>query len=141
MKPKIVLDTCVFVAALRSKKGASHRLLKLIGQGSFDISLSVPLVFEYESAGKRIARSVGLKHSDIDDIIDYLCSVAEHHRIHFLWRPFLRDPSDDMVLELAVESGASYIVTFNLKDFEGIKDFGVSAVAPQVFLHMIGERQ
>jgi putative PIN family toxin of toxin-antitoxin system len=141
MKPKIVLDTCVFVAGLLSKKGASHRLLRLIGQGGFNVGLSVPLVFEYESAGKKIARSAGLKHSDIDDVIDYLCSVAEHHKIHFLWRPFLRDPSDDMVLELAVEGGAGYIVTFNLKDFAGIEDFGVSAVTPQEFLRMIGERQ
>jgi predicted nucleic acid-binding protein len=113
----------------------------LIGQGIVNLSLSVPLVFEYESAGKKAARTVGLKHSDINDIIDYLCSVAEHHKIHFLWRPFLRDPSDDMVLELAVESGASYIVTFNLKDFEGISGFGVSAVTPQEFISMIGERQ
>ena len=139
MKAKIVVDTCVLIAALRSKRGASYKLFKLIGQGTFDISLSVPLVFEYESAAKKIARSVGLKYTEIDDILNYLCSVAEHHRIHFLWRPFLRDPNDDMVLELAVECGASFIVTYNLKDFKGIANFGVVAVTPQEFLHRIGE--
>lgn len=139
MKAKIVVDTCVLIAALRSKRGASYKLFKLIGQGAFDISLSVPLVFEYESAAKKIARSVRLKYTEIDDILNYLCSVAEHHRIHFLWRPFLRDPNDDMVLELAVECGANFIVTYNLKDFEGIANFGVVAVTPQEFLHRIGE--
>jgi putative PIN family toxin of toxin-antitoxin system len=139
MKTKIVIDTCVLVAALRSKRGASHKLFTIIGKGNFDISMSVPLIFEYESAARKMARSVGLRYSDIDDILDYICSVAEHHRIHFLWRPFLRDPADDMVLELAVESRASYIVTYNLKDFEGISIFGISAVTPREFLHKIGE--
>ncbi len=103
------------------------------------ISVSVPLVLEYESATKRISRSVGLTHSDVDDIIDYLCSVAEHRQIHFLWRPFLRDPTDDMVLELAVESESNYIVTHNLGDFAGIKRFGVESITPGAFLRKIGE--
>jgi putative PIN family toxin of toxin-antitoxin system len=138
---RIVLDTCVLVSALRSNRGASFQLLKLVGRGHFELSVSVPLVLEYESATKRISRSVGLKHSDLDDIIDYLCKVAEHRQIHFLWRPFLRDPIDDMVLELAVESESDYIVTHNMRDFAGITRFGVEAITPGGFLREIGELQ
>lgn len=70
-----------------------------------------------------------------------MCTVANKREIFYLWRPFLRDPKDDLVLELAVESGAAYIVTFNKKGFHGIERFGVKAVTPQEFLAIIGERK
>jgi putative PIN family toxin of toxin-antitoxin system len=136
---RIVLDTSVLVAALRSRRGASHRLLKLLGRGKFEVCISVPLVLEYESAAKRLSRSLGLRHTDIDDILDYICAVAEHRKIHFLWRPFLRDPSDDMVLELAVESECDYIITHNVSDFAGIRRLGLRALTPGEFLREIGE--
>ena len=139
MKPRVVLDTNVLVSALRSKRGASFKVLSLIGTGRFDISISVPLVFEYEEAARRMARSAGLRGQDIDDILDYICRVAEHQRIFFLWRPYLRDPSDDMVLELAVESGSGRILTHNVEDFRGIGRFGVRAMRPAEFLSEIGE--
>ena len=85
-----------------------------------------------------MARSIGLKHSEIDDILDYLCSIAQHRKVHFLWRPVLRDPSDDMVLELAVECRADYIVTFNVKDFKGARNFGVLTITPRDLLKKIG---
>ena len=108
--------------------------MSLVDTGSFQISLSVPLVLEYESAAKRLSRVIGLTHSDIDDVIDYLCSVAKHQNIFYLWRPFLRDPMDDMVLELAVASRSDFIVTHNLRDFTGIEEFGIQAITPQQFL-------
>ncbi len=137
MKKKIVLDTNVLIAALRSQKGASFQILKLIGRGQFDIVLSVPLFLEYEDVAKRTSRAVGLRHSDIEDILDYLCSVGEHREIFFLWRPFLKDPMDDMVLEVAVESSCDYIVTHNIKDFGGIQKFGVEAIRPGEFLRKL----
>jgi putative PIN family toxin of toxin-antitoxin system len=139
MGPRVVNDTCVLIAGLRSRKGAAFRLLKLLGSDRFEVCISVPLVLEYESAMHRMAANVGLKRADIDDVLDYFCAVAEHRRIHFLWRPFLRDPEDDMVLELAVESGSGVIVTHNLGDFEGTDQFGVRAVTPAEFLREIGE--
>ena len=87
-----VLDTNVVVAGLRSNRGTSHLLLQLIGTGRFDLHVSVPLVLEYEEVLKRSAPELGLDPSDIDDVVDYICSVATHHEIDFLWRPFLRDP-------------------------------------------------
>jgi predicted nucleic acid-binding protein len=91
----------------------------LIGRGAVEVNISVPLIVEYEDAAKRMAREVGLAHADIDDILDYICAVAHRRRIHFLWRPFLKDSQDDHVLELAVESESDCIVTHNVRDFVG----------------------
>jgi len=82
---------------------------------------------------------LGLTHSDIDDILDFLCSVSDHRQIFYLWRPFLRDPGDDMVLELAVEAETDFILTHNLRDFAGAEQFDVRVVTPQEFLRHIGE--
>ncbi|MBL4743413.1 MAG: putative toxin-antitoxin system toxin component, PIN family [Cycloclasticus sp.] len=139
MAQLIVIDTCVLISALRSKNGASFKLLSLIDSNKFTFFLSVPLVLEYEAVAKRMSRSLGLLHSDIEDIINYLCVIGEHRKVHFLWRPNLKDPSDDFVLELAVESECSYIVTYNIKDFKGIERFNLKAITPQELLRIIGE--
>jgi len=139
MRPLIVIDTCVLISALRSRNGASYRLLSLIDSQKLSYSLSVPLVLEYESVAKRMSRSFGLTHSDIEDIIDYLCTIGKHRQVHYLWRPSLKDPGDDFILELAVESECNYIVTHNIKDFKSIKKFNVRAITPQEFLRDIGE--
>ena len=139
MKPSIVIDTCVLISALRSKKGASFKLISLVDSQKFSFSLSVPLVLEYESTAKRIARSLGLTHADIEDIIDYLCTIGKHRKVHYLWRPNLKDPGDDFVLELAVESECQYIVTFNIKDFSKANNFNVAVITPQELLRKIGE--
>jgi predicted nucleic acid-binding protein len=110
----------------------------LVGGSGFEIALSVPLVVEYEDAAKRMPEATGLGPEEVDDIIDYLCSVAHIQEIHFLWRPVLRDVRDDHVLELAVEAGCRTIVTHNIKDFAGTEDFGVEAVTPGEFLRRIG---
>jgi predicted nucleic acid-binding protein len=70
--------------------------------------------------------------------IRYIASQAHLQEIYFRWRPFLPDPKDDMVLELAVAAGAATIVTFNLKDFRGIDVFGIMAKKPGEFLAEIG---
>jgi putative PIN family toxin of toxin-antitoxin system len=140
MPLQIVVDTKVFVSALRSKRGASFKLLTLIGETSkFEINISVPLVFEYEDVADRQSHITGLSTQDISDVIDYLCSVANQHQIFFLWRPFLKDPKDDMLLELAVEAQCRYIISFNQRDFTGVERFGVQVLTPQEFLKKIGE--
>jgi len=140
MRPlQIVLDTNVLISSLRSSTGASFLLLSQVGKnGSFEINLSVPLLLEYEDVAKRAGLVPGLSPSKIDDLLDYLCSVARRRRIFYLWRPFLRDPKDDMVLELAVEANCDCIVTFNRDDFVGCEEFGVRVVSPQEFLRLIG---
>jgi putative PIN family toxin of toxin-antitoxin system len=138
MKRQIVIDTNVFVSALRSRRGASYWLFMLLDRGDFEINISVPLIVEYEDAAKRVAREVGLTYGDIDDILDYICSVGRRREIHFLWRPFLKDPQDDHVLELAVEAGCDFVVTHNVRDFSGSEQFGIRVVTLKAFLRMIG---
>ena len=137
MAPRIVLDTHVVVSALRSNRGASFRLLAEIDSGRFEICLSVPLVLEYEAVLFRQARTLGLSRRDVGDVLDYLCSVAHRQPIFFLWRPRLRDPNDDMVLEVAVAAGCRYIVTFNTRDFGSGRPFSLRVVTPREFLQAI----
>ena len=133
----IVLDTSVLIAGLRSAQGASYQVLRRLGGTDFGISISVPLVLEYEAVAKRQARELGLTFAAIDDVIDYICSIADHRTIFYLWRPFLPDPTDDLLLELAVEADADYIVTHNLRDFTGVDQFGVTAISPGDFLRLL----
>ncbi len=135
---RIVLDTNVLVAGLRSNRGASFRLLSAIDSGLFELCVSVPLVLEYEATLTRQARSLRLSRRDLSDFLDYVCSVAWRQSIFFLWRLLLRDPRDDMVLEAAVSGGCRYIVTFNKRDFETTNPLPVRIVMPQEFLRTIG---
>jgi len=137
---QIVLDTNVLVSALRSRRGTSFLLLSRVGRpdAGFELNLSVPLVFEYEDVLQRQQRTLGLTASDVADVLDYLCAVARHREIYFLWRPALRDPRDDMVLELAVEAACDFIVTFNARDFVGAERFGVRVITPQGLLRQLG---
>ena len=139
MVPRIVMDTNVLVSGLRSRNGASFRLLSIIDTGQFELAISVPLVLEYEGAVKKQSRATGLSAADVDTIIDYICRIAKHYKIYYLWRPFLKDPKDDMVLELAVVSNVNHIVTYNSADFKGIEKFGLRAIKPRDFLREIGE--
>ena len=134
-----MIDTNVFVAALRSQYGASYRLFMLLESDRFQISLSVPLAAEYEQAAKQLLGKGALTGRDIDDILDYVCSVAERRKIHYLWRPFLKDPKDDMILELAVSAGCEIIVSYNKDDFAGVEQFGIRVLTAREFLREIGE--
>ena len=137
-RPEIVIDTNVLVAGLRSRRGASFMLLSLVGSGHFGINLSVPLVLEYEEVLLRSESSIALRRFAIENVLDYHCSVARRHQIFFLWRPYLKDPRYDMVLELAVKAGCRFIVTYNLRDFAGCERFRVRALRPVEFLRHIG---
>jgi putative PIN family toxin of toxin-antitoxin system len=133
------MDTNVLVSALRSRRGASFKLLSLIDAGKFSLCISVPLVLEYEATIKKEARAIGLSLADLDAVIDYICHISEHYKVYYLWRPFLRDSKDDMVLELAVSSNADAILTYNRVNFKGTEQFGVKVISPKDFLEQIGE--
>ena len=94
------------------------------------------MLFEYEDVLAR--EEIGIPSGAVEDVLDYLCHVAIGQDIYFLWRPFLRDPKDDLVLELAVASRSSRIVTYNIKDFTGIERFNIKAVRPADFLSELG---
>jgi putative PIN family toxin of toxin-antitoxin system len=135
-----VLDTDVVVAALRSPQGASAALLRCIDGGLGTVLLSVPLALEYEAICQlpehRLA--TGLSTKDVDVFINTLIGLAEPVDIHFLWRPQLRDPSDEMVLETAANGRADALVTFNQRDYgRAPASFGAELWLPREALRRI----
>jgi putative PIN family toxin of toxin-antitoxin system len=130
---KLILDTSIMVAAIRSDTGASRRLLVGALAGQVRLLVSTSLLIEYEAVMTRpvhLAAS-GLNEADVAAILDAVAGVAEPIRLSFLWRPQLRDADDDMVLEAAANGAADAIVTFNRRDFEGpCARFGVAVLAP-----------
>ncbi len=136
--PRIVIDTNVLVAALRSRRGWSFTLLSCVGTGLFDHVLSVPLVMEYEAVLLREGM-VPLQHEAVRRVIDYLCATGVRQHIHFLWRPKLPDTKDDMVLETAVNGGCGVVVTHNLRDFAAALSLGVRAQTPAEFMQSLKE--
>ena len=135
----VVLDSCVLVAGFRSRRGASFRTLELLRDGRFRIAMSVALALEYEAVLVRHAHELDLSRSEATALVDFLCGIGRRHEVHFLWRPTLRDPHDEFVLELAAASACQAIVTHNVRDFRGAGAFGVRVVTPAAFLHLIEE--
>jgi predicted nucleic acid-binding protein len=82
-----------------------------------------------------------LSEDDVRNIIDYMCSVAVRQEVFYLWRPILRDPGDDLVLELAIAANCDAIVTHNIRDFAGLSRFGLRLLTPGEFLRELGGLQ
>jgi len=100
--------------------------------------IPVTLVLEYEDVLTRRQNMLGLTHEDIRAYLGFLVNQSERVKIHYLWRPCLKDPNDDMVLEVAVNAGVDFIITHNTRDFEGSKRFGAQAVTPGWFIKNYG---
>ncbi|MCF6148458.1 MAG: putative toxin-antitoxin system toxin component, PIN family [Candidatus Kuenenia sp.] len=132
-----ILDTNVLYAGLYSSRGASYQVLRLIEKERIKINISTALLFEYEDVLKRNKSILKLSFKKIEQILDNLCELSNHHKIYFLWRPFLSDPSDDHILELAVASETKIIVTHNTHDFKGVNKFGVRAITPRELLEEV----
>jgi putative PIN family toxin of toxin-antitoxin system len=137
--PQVVLDTNVLISAQRSQRGASAKLLSLLGSGQFAVHLSVALALEYEAVLMRYRLELGLTQEDVTDLVDAICALSTPHEIYYLWRPYLRDPGDEFVLDLAVAASCDYIITFNQRDFAGVDRFGLRVVTPGEFLKLMGE--
>jgi putative PIN family toxin of toxin-antitoxin system len=132
-----VLDTNVLVSALRSSLGASYRLLQTLEERRWRPVISPALAFEYEAVLKRGVPELDLTPEDVDDFIEYLLSRSKLVQIYFRWRPVLRDPDDDRILEVAVRM-QSAVITFNTKDFAGAAQFGIRIISPKEMLALIG---
>ncbi len=111
----------------------------MLGRKGFMPVVTVPLVIEYEKTLCDPRVQVPFSPKEIGRYLDYFCSVSDCQMVHFLWRPFLTDQKDDMVLEAAVNGQCRYIVTFNINDFAGTDRFAVEAIRPRDFLFRIGE--
>ena len=133
----IIMDTNVLFAGLYSSKGALFQILRLIDNGKIKPVISTALLFEYEDVLKREQTELSLSKKEIDVILDNICALSDFQKIYFLWRPYLKDPKDDHILEVAVASKTRIIVTHNLKDFKGIENFGIKAMRPGKFLEVI----
>lgn len=137
----VVFDTSVLVAAARSRKGASYALVSSIPALEFQLCLSVGLYTEWQGVLTRSENlPPGNTAEDARRFLRYLASQAYLQEIHFLWRPFLRDPNDDMLLELAFAASCSHIVTHNVKDFQGSEQLGVIPLSPGGFLNLIRKK-
>jgi len=134
----IVIDTNVLISALKSNRGAAYKLLMLLPENKYKPCISVPLFIEYESVAKKQGLLSGLSADQIDTILDYFLSQSRIQSVFYLWRPFLKDPKDDLVLEVAVASASQYIVTFNKKDFKGCDKFNLKVVTPQEYISLQG---
>ncbi len=138
---KIVIDTNVLLSGLQSDMGYSHKLLEMLPSDEFDICISVPLVLEYEEQLKKHLPHEIFTEEDIDGFIDYICRIAKKTPVFYLWRPHLKDPFDDHVLELALASQSTYIITFNKRDFRGTEQYGIHIVTPGEFIRILEERR
>ena len=132
--PSIVIDTNVIVSALRSQGGWSYELLLLVDQGQFEICLSTPVALEYEEVCRRLLPQLSMTADELDSILDFLCRCSRKTKVHFRWPSRLPDPSDDAILELAVNAGCQCIVTFNTRHFKPAREFGIEVVTPREFI-------
>jgi putative PIN family toxin of toxin-antitoxin system len=128
-----VFDTNVLVAGFRSDAGASRRLLLAVLDREIEALVSVALVPEYEAVLTRPEHlsSSGLSIEETNAVLDGFAAVAEPVWLKFLWRPRLRDQSDEMVLETAVNGSADRLVTFDLQHLKtAAAEFGILALTP-----------
>jgi putative PIN family toxin of toxin-antitoxin system len=137
---RVVLDTDVVVAALRSPTGASAALLRLLSDGKGVLVLSVALALEYEATCQlpehRLA--AGLDPKEVELFIYTLIGMAEPVNSHYRWRPLLSDPGDEMVLETAVNGRSDVLVTFNRRDYGAAPAlFGIDVLLPREALQRL----
>lgn len=137
--PIIVIDANIILPALKSRKGKSNQLLRNIGIGKFDFAISIPLILEYESILKQYLDRNYYTNDDIDNFINYLCYAGKKIKLFYLWRPYLKDPYDDHILELVIHSHSKYIIAYNKKDFKEAEHLGIVSLTPAEFMNKIQE--
>jgi putative PIN family toxin of toxin-antitoxin system len=139
---RIVLDTDAIVAAMRSPTGASAAIIRKARRGKIALLLSVPLAMEYEAVCVRPEHQLaaGLSEQEVHIFVDAVIAIAEPVKIHYLWRPQLRDPSDEMVLEAAVNGRANLLITFNVRDYgTAPARFGIEVMTPREAVERISK--
>ncbi|MGA6984202.1 MAG: putative toxin-antitoxin system toxin component, PIN family [Candidatus Sulfotelmatobacter sp.] len=137
---RIVLDTSLIVAALRTRLGAGNAVLRLVARKQLIPLATPPLFLEYEEVLKRPEQRIahGLTLDKIDEFLAELAALVEPVEVRFLWRPQVRDPSDEMILEAAVNGRADALVTYNIRDFDlAGKRFGIPILSPPDLLKMV----
>ena len=137
---RIVLDTSVIVAGLRTRLGAGNAVLQLVAERRVRILATPPLFLEYEDVLKRPEHRLahGFSLAEIDEFLAELAALIEPVDVHFQWRPQTRDPNDEMVLEAAINGEADAVVTNNVADFaEAAERFEISILRPSELLRKV----
>jgi putative PIN family toxin of toxin-antitoxin system len=134
---RVVLDTNILVSGLRSALGASNAVLQRLALSDFEAAISTALCLEYADVLNRPGLLPTYTPLQIETFLDSICAVARETFIYFRWRPFLPDPKDDLVLECAVASGATHIITHNVRDFAVAAELGISVMTPGQFLAIL----
>jgi putative PIN family toxin of toxin-antitoxin system len=137
---RIVLDTSVIVAGLRTRLGAGNAVLRLVAEKAVRLAATPPLFLEYEDVLKRPEHRLAheLSIEEIDEFLKELAALIEPVDVHFQWRPQTRDPNDEMVLEAAINAQADAIVTYNVSDFsEACGRFEIAVMRPQDLLKRV----
>lgn len=136
---RVILDTNVVLAAMRSRSGASHRLLLTIGHPRWQSVVTPALMYEYEDVVRRPGYVPDLSGQQITDILDLIYHESHRQLVWFSWRPLSPDPDDDLVLDAAIASGCDFVVSFNERHLRAVRDFGIEVVTPVELLRRIGE--
>lgn len=103
-------------------------------QGVIILLATVALALEYESICRQAEhkRASGLSDHEVEVFLNALIALAHPVETHFTWRPQLRDPADEMVLEAAINGRADALVTFNVADFgTSPSHFGIDLLLPR----------
>jgi putative PIN family toxin of toxin-antitoxin system len=126
---RVVIDTSVLVAGLRSRSGASAALLREVSAKRVELVASPALFLEYEAVLKREMHGLALEF--VDGFLAELAQCIQPVEIWFVWRPQLADADDEMVFEAAINGHAQAIVTHNGRDFvPAAARFGVEVLSP-----------
>jgi putative PIN family toxin of toxin-antitoxin system len=137
---RAVADTNVLLAGLRSRRGASHELLRLLNEGRWILVLSNTLLTEYQEILHREQAMLPYTHEEIERLLDGLASRSEKRRLGTRWWPVLEDSDDEMMVHLAVESRADYLVTHNVRHLQPAARLGVCVVTPREFLRELRKK-
>jgi putative PIN family toxin of toxin-antitoxin system len=138
---RAVLDTNILLAAFWSPDGASHQIFRELLSGKWTAVIENHLITEYDEVLKRHASDLGMTFAEIDAALDGLCVIAEKWKLSPGWIPILRDPDDEPILQLAIEARVRYIVSRNVRDFDGAEKFGIEIIQPATFLKLIRQPQ
>jgi predicted nucleic acid-binding protein len=136
---RVILDTNVVLAAMRSRTGASHRLLATIGHPRWQSVVTPALMYEYEDVARRPGATPGLSPHEITNVLDMIYRESHRQFVWFSWRPLSTDPGDDAILEAAIAGRCDYVVSFNEPHLRVAREFGIEVLKPVNLLKLIGE--
>lgn len=134
---RLVLDTNIIVKAFRAPEGDSAALVREVRGDNVAMLVTPPLFLEYEQVVMRPEHiaAAGASAAEAGMFLDALARLLTKVNVHFLWRPQLSDPEDEMVLEAAINGGAEAIVTFERNTFDrAARSFGIAIVTPGAIL-------